>query len=412
MQISLVSVLQNTFCVDSIQSKMVNVDVKSVYSMGTAELRRAFRKASRDRIAKSKYWDALMYRSSVLRSEFSMSDVSAILDSLVRYPKFSSPMFVEYMIDPVPTKGASVMDAALILRSIRHLITDERLLSQTDKRLQDVMSEKLSNKISVPDVDKLARVLARSSELNSILSQRMRSIISNIGIEKLKNCSTVLSVLKFLVFEKKYQLLQIPEDEPFFDSVSETSRDTELLKNVFAQTLTVASKFNAKDVIDFSLCLAELVKRNQLVELGHPSTGPILSLLNRAIRRNQKSFKPDELVLLITIDLDLDRNLLSGECRYRVREFKPSSCVRILEKRDDLQSDLRDALIARLHKFDACKELTVENLISIASRLDRDAPLSKSFLENMVSVTRKADRGQMRTLTEIFKTHGLEISSS
>ena len=392
---------------------MTAFDVKSVYSMGTAELRKAFKLASRDRTASAKYWDALMYRSSVLRSDLSMNEVSAILDSLVEYPKFSSPLFVKYLVDPLPTKGSSVMDAACILRSVRRLALDEKLISETDSRIQQIIAEKLSNKISVPDVDILARVLSQSPELNSMLSQRMRSIIANLGIEKLKSASTILSVLKFLVLEKKSSsTVSFSEEEPFFETVSDQSRDIELLKNVFAQTVSLASKFNAKDVIDFSFCLAELVKQDKLGPLGHPSAGPILGILARAVRRNLKSFKPNQLALLMTVDVDLDRTLLMEECKYRVREFKPENCVKILNSPFGISRDLKDALIARLHKFDACRELNIDQLISVCSKLDPESPLSKSFLQTMIPLTRKASESEMKALSVIFKTHGLDFRPS
>ena len=392
-------------------SRPLYMDVKSVYTMTAAELRRAFRKASQDRASSSKYWDALLYRTSVVKSDLSLGDASAILDSLSRFPRYSSPLFLKYLLDPVPSKGRSALDAAMVLRKSQEMNVRTPDL---EAQLSSIIVEKVTNSMRTDDLAKVARALARCNVVTVSMKQRIESLIANIDVDKVREPRTMLSFLNFLIVKPTTDKNTVHEDnEPFFsttnqqDCTYEISR--ELTSKVFAKALSMNSSFNSKDVVDFAICVEKIVKDGYMHDLGHPIPGPIYKVISRQVDRQVKMLKPDELVKLITLDVDIDRSKLESECQYRIRDMKCKNCVELVTcgKFDPKKIP---SLLARLHKFDACTSLSVQDVIQIGRVIANDpSEIGISLMKTLLPITKKASGADAEQVAEIYKS--LEIVS-
>ena len=388
------------------------MDIKSVYSMSADELKRAFRRASRERVSSPKYWDALMYRSSVLRSTFSLNEISWITDSLTVCPKFSSQIFLNHLVDPLPTKGRTVMDAAMILRSVRRLSPgDEELILKLESEIQSIIFEKLTNTISFRDLTIIARLLCGSRRIDSNLSQRIRSIISNKKPETVSCQSSVLTILKFLISSSpssESHVVDTGDEEPFFDStdpLDESGPQIELLKSWFSQSIVLSQKFNAKDSLDFALCVHELIKSNMLTVLGHPSPGPICSVISRGVARNVKLFKIDQLVQLLLVGIEIEKKPIENEVQYRIRQLNYRNTLKLLVS---YSGDLRDPLLARLHRFDCIQSMTVPDLVLIGTQISTSSDLGKSLLKACLPVALKGSPSEVPQVVELYEKMGLK----
>lgn len=377
------------------------LDVKSVYCMSPVELRNAFRKASDGKESSAKYWDALMYRGSVVKSELSMNDVSIILDSLYRYKRFSSAPFARYLLDPIPIKGRSANDAAMILRTIKQLVPDDQNL---EKELIRVISDKVSNIIRVEDLGEVSRILSRCSPQNvtSSIKSRIESLITNQDLHKVRDPKTVLSFLNFMIVDPSKENFSCDDEEPFFTTNSNmaSSISTELVSRVLSRVITLSPIFNAKDVVDFALCIETLVLGGYMHSLGHPTLGPIFGLISRQTERNLRLFKPDALVTLLNISLDIDKSKLENESKYRIREFNCKNCVKLLSRKN-----LNQFIFARLHKFDACSSLTPKDLVKIGETVISDqTDIGVSLMKSLVPVAKKAGEQEASALVSIYKS--------
>jgi hypothetical protein len=379
------------------------MDVKRVYSMSAEELRRAFRQASRERVSSPKYWDALMYRSSVLRSTFSLNDVSWITDALAVSPKYSSQLFLQHLVTPLPTNGETVMDSAMILRSVRKLSRDEQLVGKVETQVQSIIAKNITNSIAIKDLAIIARTLSTSSHIDPTLGQRMISIISNTKPETVLCETNVLSILKFLISAKSTSETFSYEEEPFFTQSSQQSPQTELIKAWLSRSIVLVNQFNPKDTLDFTLCVEKLVE--SMPSLGHPSSGPICSLISRAVVRNAKQFKIEQLVNLVQSRVEFDKTVVKNEIRYRVRELNYKNTLKLFLLNCD---DLRETLLARLHRFDCLQVMTVNDLLRCGQVLDQSSSLTRSFLIACLGVARKAIPNEVPQVVDLYDRMGLK----
>ena len=384
------------------------MDVKRVYSMTAEELKRAFRKASRDKLSNPKYWDALMYRTSVLRSSFSLNDVSWILESLAGYPRYSSTLFLKYLVDPLPTKGQTVMDATMILRSVRKLSRGQ-LAVDLDQQVQFIIAEKISNSISIRDVGVIARVLSSSSNILPPLDQRLRSILVNTKVERISSPSTVLSILKYMVMTRVSADVQDCDDEPFFATSDDnsSSSNTETLKEWFSKGISLSPKFNAKDVLDFAICVERLAAEDRLVVLGHPSAGPLCGVISRLVRQNVKLMKIDGLVRVMSLEIDIDRSVVEKELQYRSRELNYSNSLKLALECGE--TGIAESVLARLHRFDCVQAMSPADLIQLGNSvvLQSRSPLCDSLLKACLPVARKAAPTEVAQVVALYTRMGL-----
>ena len=405
------------FC---ISPRLFSVDVKSVYSMSPPQLRSAFKKASADRLSVPKYWDALMYRGSVVRSELSSADISAILNSFSDFQKFSSKPFLRYLVSDLSDKqGLSLLDATLILRNLRKLeVLEEKELLDFFEKLKPKIFEKINNSIPPKHLVLVTRVLTLFPTDSELVS-RIRALSINT-VDKMDDPFAVLTFLSYFV--KAHFAVSGPvsvADEPFY---SELPRDAdtanvELLKKLLSAAIRLSPKFNARDVVEFSKNF-DAISPSLLVSLGHPSAGPIASVISCLARREIKDFKPDELLTLLSVNFGIEKSPLFDEAVYRIRDFRCSNAVALLHSASmaiDTRGalNLAEAATARLNKYDAVSTLNPSDLIVFCESVLKLKKIGKEFhsksaLVQLVPVIRKADEAQGTRLVELYQALGLD----
>ena len=352
--------------------------VRPVYSMTASQLRAAFKAVTAS--SSSKLWDALMYRASIVRSDFSINDVSVILNKFSEFPKFKSPLFLKFLVEPIMQgnqlpKGVSLMDLTMILKTIRKLkIVSPEEAESIIIALAPVIGEKLSGTTRLADLGKAASVLRHYP--NASIIAKMNEVVSNLEIEKLTDTKIVTSFLDMLSTSAPSTVTADDDEEEPFYSPSETTTtcvgvNEPVVTRLLNQAISLSSKFNHRDVLVFASVMNRITPE-LLRELGHPSPVPIASVISRAVTREVRNFKPAELTTLLEMkNFGFEKDRLMDEFVYRIRDFRCSNCVRIVLGVDSaVHPKVVEAVTARLVKFDA-SSLTTSELVALGNYLCR-----------------------------------------
>lgn len=377
--------------------------MKSIYSMSAKEVTNAFRKASIEKQTSSKLWDALMYRTSIVRSELSVNDVSLIMNAFATFPKYISVPFLRYLLEPLgAVSQMSLSDLSMILRNVDKLKVFTELESKEIffKSIKNLVIAKLSNTTPTRDLVNLVSVLRRFSPVEKDSVQRIDSVVTNLDFDKIHDSKTIITFLHFFLTS-----LQISESdcdneiedeiEPFESSDSKITpvRNISLISRLFSRSIALASRFNHRDTLGFSKCL-DSMDAHLLQSLGHPSVTPIANILNRLITRDLTHFKPAELVELMNLSFLSDKSRIANECIYRMRDFRCSNAVKVFLNGPLGDQSLTEAVLARLSKYDAISTLNPQDLVSLCEKLilqDSKTDLVKSTLLQLIPIFKKVN---------------------
>jgi hypothetical protein len=338
----------------------------------------AFKEAGRERTRSSKLWDALMYRTSVVRSDLSVNDVSLILNSFAKFPKYLSPPFVRYLLEPLSGNcpQVSLTDVSMILKNAERLkiMKSEAEKAQFFESLRPLIESKLQNTVSTNDLVNLVSTLGRYP-LDAALSKRIEGIVANLDMEKIREPKPVLILLAFILRSSSH-LPVFPEEEdeqeePFESTSASLEKNSEvqllLLSRLLQRAVVLSARFNHRDSFMFSKIVSSLDPPT-LNRLGYPSVQPLATLTTRMIVRDLSKFKPHELVQLMLQACILDKAKLSEECIYRMRDLRPLNAIKILISAPPHEK-LTEAVQARLCKYDAPRDLTPTDLLGFTQRL-------------------------------------------
>ena len=352
-------------------------DVKSVYSMSASEVRAEIRKASKSRVSSAKHWDALMYRTSVISRELSLSDISVILDSISAFPKYQSKLFVKCLLDRIDKKllaHSSPTDLSMVLRNVveMQIFTELELVDFFSKLSPSILAKLDSSCARLVDLERVASVVCRFRGSEEIRAKISKTVLSKVtlGKESVKVLTNLLNCLVpgFARWGEADMHIYEDEQEPFFQATP-TPLHVPAVGKLLNACIEKSNLFSHTDILVFASAVAR-IPLHSLAELGHPTIVPIAALISRLISKERFQFKPSEITQLIclshTVRFPIDVAPLLSEFIYKIRDFRPANCVRIWKHEGSRCEKLVEAVTARLLKYDANTTLTGPDLLDVA----------------------------------------------
>ena len=410
--------------------RVVVPDVKSVYSMSGKAVTMAVRKACKDKVNSPQLWDAFMYRTSIVRSELSLNDVSLIVNAFADFPKYISIPFLRYLLEPLmggekdkQQPNVSLADISMILRNVEKVkIYQDRLKLDFFNAVKNLILGKLPNTVSNKDLINLVSVL-RYYPLDKALVKRIEGIVTNLDFEKMKlHPKSAIILLDFTWRASSSSAASLEEDDEEEEPVYRTSTDRAetgnvlLLSRLFSKCIALSARFNHRDTLGFAKIL-DSMDAEVLSSLGHPSVQPIAQVLTRLITRDLAHFKPLELVQLMNLSVLTDKTRIAEECSYRMREFRCPNAVKLLVTAAPSSRSLAEAVLARLAKFDAPQTLTPQDLIALCQQLvilkldssSFSVKLLNTTLRGLLPILRKSNAEESAKLVSLYTALGVDL---
>lgn len=371
---------------------VLQVDVKAVYSMTAGQLKTEFRKAADSRSSSSKLWDALMYRASIFRSDFSINDVSVIIDSFANFGRFKSMPFLKFLVQPFFEKAdltdrVSLLDLTMILYNIRKLgVLNESEMALLLSRFSPAILLKLTNQTKPDDLARVASALGPYADATARV--RIEELAANMSKLSVKN---LVILFDFFTRTGYSPTMVNDEEEPFYKAEkvsSEFGASIPFLARLLNETIAASPRFNHKDVFLLTKSLQRLDLK-QLDLLGHPSRVAIDEVIGRCIVREAANFKPIHLVELFIMQCPRVA-VIEKELIYRIRDISASNCVRILLERSNIPAELMGAITARLCRFDT-KNLSTDSVVQLGRVVSSQptATFAKQMMKPLISKFRQ-----------------------
>jgi hypothetical protein len=410
--------------------RVVVPDVKSVYSMSGKAVTMAVRKACKEKVNSPQLWDAFMYRTSIVRSELSLNDVSLIVNAFADFPKYISIPFLRYLLEPLmggekdkQQPNVSLADISMILRNVEKVkIYENGLKVDFFNAVKNLILGKLPNTVSNKDLINVVSVL-RYYPLDKALVKRIEGIVTNLDFEKMKLLpkSTII-LLDFTWRASSSSAASLEEDDGEEEPVYRTSSATAetgnvlLLSRLFSKCVALSARFNHRDTLGFAKIL-DSMDAEVLSSLGHPSVQPIAQVLTRLITRDLAHFKPLELVQLMNLYVLTDKTRIAEECSYRMREFRCPNAVKLLLSAGPSSSrSLAEAVLARLAKYDAPQTLTPQDLIALCQQLvilkldsSFSVKLLNTTLRGLLPILKKSNAEESAKLVSLYTALGVDL---
>lgn len=389
-----------------ISPNVLQADVKAVYSMAAGQLKTEFRKAADSRSSSSKLWDALMYRASIVRSDFSINDVSVILDSFANFGRFKSMPFLKFLVQPFLeteglTEGVSLLDLTMIFHNIRKLgVLNESEMALLFSQFSPAILLKLTNQTKPDDLARMASAIGPYADATARF--RIAELAANMSKLSAKN---LVILFDFFTRTGYSPNMVNDEEEPFYKAEkisSQLGASIPFLARLLNESIAKSPRFNHKDVFLFIKSLQRLDLK-QLDLLGHPSRVAIDEVIGRCIVREATNFKPIHLVELV-IMLCPRVAVIEKELIYRIRDVSASNCVRILLERSNFLPELTGAITARLCRFDTQNLPT--NLVVQVGRIVSSQP-SATFAKEMMKPLISKFRNNPFEMVQVYSSLGV-----
>eukprot|EP00930_Biecheleria_cincta_P096860 TRINITY_DN88639_c0_g1_i1.p1 TRINITY_DN88639_c0_g1~~TRINITY_DN88639_c0_g1_i1.p1 ORF type:complete len:835 (-),score=144.88 TRINITY_DN88639_c0_g1_i1:202-2685(-) len=361
--------------------------LKRIYRLDTFEVCSALQEAAKRRTASREVWDALLYRATLLRSDFRPFDLALTVDALARVRQ-KDPAVLDYFIQEVRAKARRflVRDAALLLNALAKIgFRDELLL----RALTPALLRRISEQSKWEDLSLLALSMARIQDQSqapvfdrivAALTPRLEGISDGHALSLLA-CAFSKPPRLWVEspgetddgrkgfhreeFGRPLFPAQLPQDRPMTgtnDSVRAALHSSFELPHVaFIEVLLEQCErrifsFRASDVLHLCLALAELARA------GHEELIP-----PRLIPRMAKRFEflyyellPGQFVRLLDLCEHLPElearigSRLLDELAYRARDLTPKSCLPLLRAAQRLNhTGAQSAAAWRLTRSDA-----------------------------------------------------------
>ena len=410
--------------------RVVVPDVKSVYSMSGKAVTMAVRKACKDKVNSPQLWDAFMYRTSIVRSELSLNDVSLIVNAFADFPKYISIPFLRYLLEPLmggekdkQQPNVSLADISMILRNVEKVkIYENGLKVDFFNAVKNLILGKLPNTVSNKDLINLVSVL-RYYPLDKALVKRIEGIVTNLEFEKMRLLpKSAIILLDFTWRASSSSAVSLEEHDEEEEPVYRTSTATPetanvlLLSRLFSKCIALSARFNHRDTLGFAKIL-DFMDAEVLSSLGHPSVQPIAQVLTRLIKRDLAHFKPLELVQLMNLYVLTDKTRIAEECSYRMREFRCPNAVKLLVSASPSSSrSLAEAVLARLAKYDAPQTLTPQDLIALCQQLvilkldsSFSVKLLNTTLRGLLPILKKSNAEESAKLVSLYTALGVDL---
>ena len=343
--------------------------IRQIYSMGVSDLVTSIKSAASTQIDLPKYWDALLYRSSVLSDQLTPSHISSILNSFTVFPKYNSNLFFKFLLEkhfPIkPHIGASVSDLTMIMHAIEKLEIFSPIESHQywHNFISPILTspDKIKPSLSGTDMYRIARMACRFEDRevqNLLVGQISNSFDKYI-------CTPQLATLMFDLFVPKSTSQD--DEEPFFSLDSWESVNYPFLTKLMNKALSFSPEWNSRDIVSFASGFSR-IPQTSLTLLGHPNSVAIQNLVNRRIQANLVQLKISQLLSLFEV-VDDHGSVIINELIYRVRELKPKNCIKLV--RPNLSSNHSEAIFTRLLKHDV--SLTSHELLILTKSVARCA---------------------------------------
>eukprot|EP00397_Hematodinium_sp_SG-2012_P017824 GEMP01018238.1.p1 GENE.GEMP01018238.1~~GEMP01018238.1.p1 ORF type:complete len:665 (-),score=144.21 GEMP01018238.1:575-2569(-) len=279
--------------------------LRRIYQMDARECRKEMQKAAWDRMRIKEVWDAFLYRACVIRGDFTARDLSLVLDVVGKQTDVEKQRFTEFLLDEVQRKAHnfSVRDATLMFNALAKMrIVDAPLIDL----FLPFLVKKLPRQTVMPkDAALLAFSLARLEvpvdDILPVIDQVVATLTPRI--ENIKDGHT-LSLL-FFAFSKV-------GNQSFLS----------LLEKQVARVLPRCSTID----------LIYLIRG-----YSHDTNDALVTKTQKELLNNKLfDVKPAHFIHLIAAPCTnpLMKEKIFAEMRYRVRDFRPATCVELMRKVD------------------------------------------------------------------------------
>ncbi len=388
--------------------------VRQVYSMGAPELVSAIRSAAASKLDQPKYWDALLYRSSILSDQFTISHISSILSAFTNFPKYKSDIFMKFILEKnfPSTKGFSVSDITMIMHAVDKLgiFSHNEASNFWHQKISPVIlsPDKIKPTISGTDLYRIARFACRYED--SQVQKLLVEILMKDSIEKKINDSHLAtSMLNLFVPRSGESGLENEQDEiePFFATESWDNVDYTFLTQLLNKSIGFSAQWNSKDIICFASAISR-IPQPQLSLLGHPNAVALKNLLTRRVTNNLVQFKVSQLVTIFELVCRMGMrgevcDILVEELVYRVREITPKNCVKILQNIQTISNKNLNYFLIRLLKYDANSTLNGAEILGLGRAVLRlENPSEPSVVARQVMKNLLANLKQTNDILEFL----------
>lgn len=354
--------------------------VKRIYRLDVPELCTALKDAARRRIEDKTVWDALFYRTAVLRSELMPADLAVATDALARVRR-KDAAFLDYMLQEMRAKARRFLlrDAAQLLNALAKLAVRDELLTQS---LLPSLLRRISEKSRWEDLALLALSLTRLGDpAREPVFDRILSVLMP-RMETLSDGHT-LSLLACAFTRPPMGGGHYGSAEPLFaeDIVgSDVSNDgvdgvvhvahIDFIEVLLQQCERHMWNFRSADLLHLCLALSTLARSGN----EHIFPTRLFRRLERRMGDLHFEFMPAQYVRLLEQLAhlpELERKCASkllDEIAYRMRDVTPQSCISVLRTVRRIGGHARAGSAAswRLVREDAASALTATQVCEAA----------------------------------------------
>eukprot|EP00929_Paragymnodinium_shiwhaense_P063485 TRINITY_DN31706_c0_g1_i1.p1 TRINITY_DN31706_c0_g1~~TRINITY_DN31706_c0_g1_i1.p1 ORF type:complete len:875 (+),score=161.07 TRINITY_DN31706_c0_g1_i1:142-2766(+) len=320
--------------------------VKKIYKLEVFELRSALQAAAKRRIDDKQVWEALLYRTALLREELRPLDLSMTLDALAKARR-RDHVVINHLLEEARTKAHKFVprDTALLMNALAKLGIRDTWLTQS---LLPPLLRRTTEKTRWEDLALLSLSCARLGDpCRDALSDRIVEVLT----PRLDTCKDghALSILACAFATPTAPAASNPgldgETQPLFAQEAHGSGDMHtdvtlkgeinhlaFLEMLLQQCLKEVWTFRAADILHLCLALAHLQQN------GHSELFP--SKLLRHMEKRTKAiffdFKPAQLVRFLEVlpalpefEAKMAGHVLD-EAAYQVRDLSAHSCFLVL----------------------------------------------------------------------------------